>query len=370
MKVEVCQNEAPADWLTLLQQAGPEAGFFQSPCWASLLSRLDQAQPLYLAVYDGSERIASLLAMQEIPHDDQGQRITGGPRHWLQGTTRGWLSLYDGPVFHCPEVAPQALDTLLRWLDSYAGQQGLLVTHWRGLVPTSKLFASPQLHTCFDTNGYAAAAWTSCLLPIDEEEQVIWGRFKQRTRTAIRKAMKAGLRYRKITDTDDYASNFHEPYARTSRLAGLPVPPLETVRFEAEFLPYFSYYVVEDEVGTSLAVQGMFQFNSMATVISLATMPEAHQRKLPATDLLYWEMMRTAKAQGCRSFNLTPLRSNPRSAKEAGIKLYKEKWGARYVPFCTYRKVSGWRSFAWRWGEEWVVRRKGLVRRQRPHSNK
>lgn len=82
----------------------------------------------------------------------------------------------------------------------------------------------------------------------------------------------------------------------------------------------------------------MYIFNGVATEIASGTMPLAYELKLPAQDLLHWEMMLEAKRLGAHTFDLAGVAPLPRNSKEEGIRRFKEKWGGRYVEYYTYRK--------------------------------
>jgi lipid II:glycine glycyltransferase (peptidoglycan interpeptide bridge formation enzyme) len=67
-------------------------------------------------------------------------------------------------------------------------------------------------------------------------------------------------------------------------------------------------------------------------------MPEAQQEKIPAQDLLHWELMLRSRQLGCRAFDLAGISPDPATPKEVGIRRFKEKWGGEYVEYYTFER--------------------------------
>jgi lipid II:glycine glycyltransferase (peptidoglycan interpeptide bridge formation enzyme) len=96
--------------------------------------------------------------------------------------------------------------------------------------------------------------------------------------------------------------------------------------------------VVENGDKDILACLGMYVFNSVATENASSLSPLAYQNKIPAQDLLHWEMMLEAKRMGCHTFDMAGVNPNPQTPKESGIRRFKEKWGGKYVEYNIYHK--------------------------------
>jgi lipid II:glycine glycyltransferase (peptidoglycan interpeptide bridge formation enzyme) len=82
----------------------------------------------------------------------------------------------------------------------------------------------------------------------------------------------------------------------------------------------------------------MYMFNGVATEIASALSPQAFTQKIPAQDILHWEMLLEAKKAGCHTFDMAGVNPNSSNPKEAGIRRFKEKWGGRYVEYQTFEK--------------------------------
>ena len=99
---------------------------------------------------------------------------------------------------------------------------------------------------------------------------------------------------------------------------------------------YYHYYVAESTEGETLATLGMYVFNGVATEVASALSPKAFEHKIPAQDLLHWEMLLEAKRAGCHTFDLAGVDPSVTDHKAAGIRRFKEKWGGRYVEYSRY----------------------------------
>ena len=89
----------------------------------------------------------------------------------------------------------------------------------------------------------------------------------------------------------------------------------------------YHFFVVKDKNHNILAVLAMYVYNGTATEIASALAPLSFEKKIPAQDLLHWEMMKVAKKLGCHTFDLAGFNPCPRTKKEEGIAKFKGKWG-------------------------------------------
>ena len=58
-------------------------------------------------------------------------------------------------------------------------------------------------------------------------------------------------------------------------------------------------------------------------------------------DVLCWEMIKWAKEQGVRYFNMTGFDIDPKNSRQQGIRRFKSKWGGECVDYGYYSKVYG-----------------------------
>ena len=58
-------------------------------------------------------------------------------------------------------------------------------------------------------------------------------------------------------------------------------------------------------------------------------------------DVLCWEMIKWAKEQEVRYFNMTGFDIDPKNSRQQGIRRFKSKWGGECGDYGYYSKVYG-----------------------------
>ena len=341
-------GESPEQiWDEWLNVAATEAGLGQSTYWARVIQRVDQAQPIFLSTEIEKKTVGQLLLFHKPPFDRQTrQRI--GDRSTLWRDQPDSLEFLDGPVLNSPENARAVLKDFLKWIEHYALTHGIGVIRSNGFAISSRVSLSPAIGKTFERFGYKSSKWATLLVDLTDSKENLWRRLDYAARKCIKKCARAGVIVRKIVDCQDYADNFQEPYAASKVAQGLTASPLyvQQIMFEEDVKGYNAYFVAESQDRQVLATLGLYIFNGVATEMASALTPAAHDLKISAQDLLHWEIIKYAKANGCHSFNLAGIAPEPGDAKEAGIRRFKQKWGGRYVEYSRYEKVMpGWRAW-------------------------
>lgn len=328
------QFSPSSGWESALAAAGCEAGLLQSVFWGRLMPALGRGTPLYLRVRDGDAILALLLAIhtRDIP--------VGMNRAWrllaaLFGSGR--IEFADGPVILDGARTDAALAALLDWLAHYARRERVRLIRVGGPAVTSS--QGEALSAAFTARGYVAKPWATFLVDLLPDDDALLMSFDHAARKGIKKASREGVRVRRLTDWDDYRDAFLLPYLDWTRSEGNPEQALATARLVWDHPghhDYYRYYLAEANDGTPLAVLGMYLFNGVATEITSGLSPVAIERKLPAQDLLHWEMFLEARRAGCHTFNLAGVAPQPASPKEENIRRFKKKWGGRLVGYDQY----------------------------------
>lgn len=335
----------PGEWDAWVTSAGGGAGLLQSTFWGSLMQSLGRGSPLYLAVKDGEDVVALLLAVHD-SHPATGRRPYLRLLSSLAGMGR--IEFSDGPVIMDASLAGPALDALLDWLSRYAARNRVRLIRSGGLSPLSCLADDQGLAATFMAHGYDRMPWATYVVDLRPEEEALFMSLDHAARKGIKKAGREGVRIRAVSGWEDFLNAFLLPYKGWSRpgadLSG-EIAEARRVWEHPRHDELYRYYVAEADDGTVLAVLGMCLFNHVATEVTSGVAPAAVERKLPAQDLLHWEMFLEAKRLGCHSFNLAGVAPEPGSSKEENIRRFKKKWGGRYLQYD---------RFEWR---HWLVRR-------------
>lgn len=351
-------GEPPADWETWLAAAGREAGFCQSGLWARILRGVDEAEPVWLTAQGpGGAPAGRLLCVVQRPFDRALRRrltVLEALRR-ASPTVLHWL---DGPVVPDPREAAPVIGALLDAAEALARNRGVHRISGSSGPHTGAALADAAVREEFLRRGYRATPWATLLADLSPDEEAMFKAVDHSVRKAVKKCERSGVRVREVQGLDDFTRSYYEPYRAAEEAHGRAVNPpyVAEVSFREDTERRYRYFVAETAEGEVLATLGMYLFNGVATEVASLLTAAAYERKLPAQDLLHWEMFRAAKAAGCHTFDLAGVAPNPANPKEAGIRHFKEKWGGRYVGYETWDKPLGlWRALAP--GRAWVARR-------------
>jgi lipid II:glycine glycyltransferase (peptidoglycan interpeptide bridge formation enzyme) len=203
-----------------------------------------------------------------------------------------------------------------------------------------KVGSQGPVRRTFEQHGYVMSLWGSYLVDLTQTEEQLWKGAKPAARKSTNRARSFNLKIVKINSIEQLRLNIYEPYETFERGAGRKSVPWANFKaiWDLDNENNYSFFYAESPELGVLAVLGMFNFNDVATEIASAISPIAFERKIPAQDLLHWEMMLAAKAAGCHTFDLAGV--DPQAeGKAAGIRRFKEKWGGRYVEYPVFKKV-------------------------------
>lgn len=342
-------GEPPAGWDETIAEKG---GLLQSTYWGSLMAALGRGQPLYLQALDGARPIASLLAIH------MGEKGGGTARRLALALLRsgGRIEFGDGPVVHDKDRAGEGVSALLDALLSHAAKQRVLLIRANGLSAASRFEGGSGIGEAFAERGFSASPWGTYLVDLGPDEDDLLMSLEHSARKGVKKARREGVRIERLTDWEDYRERFLLAYHSWTRPGEDPAAFLAEAKAIWDHPGHHDFYQYHAAIagdGAVLAVLGMYCFAGVATEITSALSPVAMERKLPAQDLLHWEMFMAAKARGCRLFDLAGVSPDPQGGKEQNIKRFKKKWGGAYIEY---------QRFEWRhWSLLLAARAAGMV---------
>lgn len=336
-------------WEESLRKAGVEAGFCQSETWARILRGVTAAKSFFLeARRPDGELAGQLLCFVQKPFSRARRR----PLQAMEAVARfaptalHWL---DGPVFHGEGDHGTTVAALLDAVGALVREHCVDTVSGSMSAATSQIVRDSAVRAEFIRRGYSANSWATLLVDLTSSEEVLWRSIDHSVRKGIKKCERLGLRVREIGGLEDFMRSFYQPYRSTEEAYGRAVNPsyFSEVTLREDHDRYYRHFVAENLDGTVLATLGMYLFNGVATEVASALTPVAYRQKLPAQDILHWELFRSAKAAGCQIFNLAGVSPNPQNEKEVGIRRFKEKWGGRYVEYDKFEKHgSRWKFLA------------------------
>lgn len=282
-----------------------------------------------LSVEEQGRRVAGALLTRR-PGRKRASGARGRVKGWLTGDS---LDCLEGPVLSGPNKAA-LLRSLLEETDALASMLGVwrvrffgrppAAADWLDVGTTSALFAD---------FGYTARPWLTALVDLTASEDVLSKSFRHAARKGIRKCEAAGVRVELCSNFEEFARDYLAPYYEAQKDEDRFTGPLANMEalWHTDGGRHYRYFVARDPAGTPLALLGTYAFNGVATEIMSVVTVSGRASKLPAQDLLHWEIFRTHKAAGDATFNLAGFNPESTDVREAGIRRFKEKWGGRIV---------------------------------------
>lgn len=337
MRVVFHQDVAPRDWDSRLFAAGPAAGLCQTTFWARVIERVDHARPVFVEVQsdESTQPVLSLLMFRKQSWDRHRRRrdfVTAISTGWSR-----WLEWIDGPVVYSSNDYDVlgAFDLLLKRVCEQARSDRLSGVRALGMPHASPWAADRRLQPIFSNRGFLPARWGTYLSDLTRDESTLWKSIDHGARKSVNKARAMGARVVRVTSFSEYATRFDGPYRAVEIAQGRTPNPISVaeVMWDEDQDGYYRYYIATSAEGETLGTLGMYVFNGVATETSSSLAASAYLQKIPAQDLLHWEMMLEAKRAGCHTFDLAGVSPSPADSKAEGIRRFKQKWGGVYSEY-------------------------------------
>ena len=252
---------------------------------------------------------------------------------------------FTAPLIFAEQREADITKAFLETLDRLAKDRHIyLLTHLRYPSPGHQPALGPEY---FAQRDFRCLAHGTYLIDLRQDLDALWAGLKQEARTAVRKARKQGIEVRLGEGEEDFA-RYYELFAENrlrDQHKGMlrPVYSAESmvdhVRFFAsrDALKLFCAHI-DGQLGSATLVK---YYNGIVSFNCHARGDEWHGRNLHDGDLLVWEMIRWAREQGFRYFDMTGFDVVPANERQRGIQRFKSKWGGECVYYNYYSKVYG-----------------------------
>ncbi len=262
-------DEIPASWSTFIQDH-PESHLLQTPEWGELKSSFGWYAHPVIQGESGAQVLFRTLPL--------GLKLAYIPL----GPTGKWL----------PDLLP-ALDALCK-------SEGAFLLKVEPDHPWEDEIAEDLKNAGFQNSGQTIQPPSTILVDLQQDEDEILARMKQKTRYNIRLAGRKGVTVRSWEDIGAYAAMTQETAERDSFGA----------HNQAYFQKAYDLFhpagkcelLVAEVEGEPIAALMVFAQGSRAWYLYGASR-SLHREKMPAY-LLQWEAMRWAKARGCTLYDL------------------------------------------------------------------
>lgn len=289
-----CVNPlAHADWDAMLTKH-PDASFFHSAAWASVLSQTYGYTPRYFVIREGGA-LRGLLPMMEVK-----SRLTGLRGVSLPFTDECEPLVADGCSFKNLVSDALALGRSNGW--KYVEFRG--ARKWFGDAP-------------------ASLAFHSHVVELSGDEETLFGRAEAPVRRAVRKSEKEGVRV-EFLDSQCAVREFYELLCRTRKKHGMPPQPFV-------FFENIHRHVISQKLGTvalarhgGRAIAGAVYFNFGGKAIYKFGASDEESQHLRGNNLVMWEAIKHHARVGCRMLHL-----GRTSLGNEGLRRFKLGWGAR-----------------------------------------
>jgi CelD/BcsL family acetyltransferase involved in cellulose biosynthesis len=273
----------------------PAALPFHHPSWAEVLAACYRFPAFGLTVEDADGTIVAGLPVLEV-------RRRAGRRRWVS------LPFTD----RCPPLTdPEAVDAVLPGLlDQARRQYGVARLEVRAEL------AGAQAHP-------AGEFLTHQLALLGTEDEIFRTFHPSQVRRNIQRARRAGVTVRRAHAEEDLTSVFYRLHTRTRRRLGVPVQPLRYFRllWRHMLAPGHGALMIAELDGSPVAA-AVFLASHNTCVYKYGASDEQRWHARP-NHLLFWEAIRWAAANGCRTFDF-----GRTDLGEEGLRSFKSRWGA------------------------------------------
>ena len=162
------------------------------------------------------------------------------------------------------------------------------------------------------------------VLNLSQDSDIVWKRFNNKVRNAIRKALKSNLEI----SHDNNLKEFYGLYTKNMRDLGTPPHSYAFFKNLLHEFPKHTRIVRVQHNGISIAALFLLFFKDIVTS-GWATSDKAYHKFNP-NNLLYWEVIKTGCEEGYEYFDFG------RSIYDSGTFKFKKPWGAEPKQLCYY----------------------------------
>lgn len=165
-------------------------------------------------------------------------------------------------------------------------------------------------------------------IPLYNDPDILWNRFKKRGRHGVRKAGKEGVTSRFSDDIRDLQT-FYEIFAHTRKRLGIPVFPLEFFVSLREKMPDSFKLILAEYEGKTVAGAVFFEYNGTLTYAYAGSLKKYNIHR--PSSLIIWEAIKYGCERGLKELDLGADHESQKSLLK-----FKEQWGAVKRPFYNY----------------------------------
>lgn len=324
LRVEVFQGNDTA-WDAIIDQSDQNPNIYHSAAWYKYISHpASSLGTLFfrLLVYNPKTNFPLAACLLFI---DDVAKIA----FWLYG-----------PIFLPQETACCSKVEIVKALIQFAQTQG--INRIEPVYLPYALMTEAEISELRHDNIVANEHATYIIDLRGKTEKDLWNTFERSVRKNCNKCERLGVTVKRLVSPMEVEASYI-PILRANReRMGFGMPPAypnaimwEALRSHSALLEVFmAYQGVEPLAGLGIIGRRGF-INEMA----VAQSNHCFEEKIPAHDLIKWEIIQWCLRRGVQQYDLTGVNPNPKSEKEKGIHRYKKKFGGNYYRSWVLSKV-------------------------------
>lgn len=296
-------HRAPHEWDTWLSST-PSATLMQTTMWAERCRRLLAYQPQYVSLASSDFEVRAVLFWR---------RGRGGQRE----------ALWHGHPAIRGEWTTQRLAGFLDGIRAISAQAAC-ATVCRSLLCEGFAFRHA-------TKRWQMSTWATLIVELTSETEC-WERLDRSARGGVRRADRSGVVVSAIGDLAELR-DYYSFAERCATQLGKPMYGFadfstmwEAFRGRVPFEVFVAR--LDGEIAAGLGVWGFGRRIQEWGSFQAKRDDVLHAR---VGDALKWHVIRWALSEGLAEYDLAGVSPCPTTAKEAGIRVFKEKWGGRYT---------------------------------------
>lgn len=185
--------------------------------------------------------------------------------------------------------------------------------------------------------------WGDFVIFLRQPEEAIWKEFHPSVRKNVNKCDHLGVSVRRLSSFKEVEKYYFPLLAEDRKRLGFGLPPdYPDINFWESFHNKdgcVCEIFLASRYGEPLAALPVIGFNKKITEIAIAQSKYCLAEKIPAPDLLKWEVIKWALAFGFEEFSLGGVADSPVNVKEEGIRRFKSKFGGKYITYSFISKI-------------------------------
>lgn len=307
------------DWWDSQILKSDNSTFFQTTFWADYCQENAEEHPIYLAVKEGNEIEGMILAFI-----DSSKRL------------RKRLYWHYGPIIFNQVKEEEVLNIILKELDTIAKDNGIFSIE--ASSPVHGRANAEKIKQIFEENQYESKKWGTFLVRLNNTEEGLRNNLKKAARKKIKYCEENKIEVY-LDNSNDGLQNYLELLKETRKRMGMALPPSYPNDVMKKYLEKNMAVFLSKKDGKILAGLGLVFFNGIAIEMGVAQSDFDLNERIYSGDLIKWEVIKWANAQGFSVFDLAGVSVQNRSQKEEGIFQFKEKWGGELVEYYNYEKI-------------------------------